>query len=349
MRMGVIGPTLNTYYGIDEIAKHHEIKALFTLPPELGLKKARYTLFEDQAEKYDFDIFYDEHRLNDDKVIKKFKSLNLDLIVELGSSKIIPFGVIESSRYGCIGSHGARLPYVKGGASMNWAIINGETDWGVSIYYLNYNVDEGRCIETMDFDIDNRDDINTVHNKSDLVTAKMLGNFLSNFRPMGEFKDFKLETIKLNPSPKGYDWKNIVEWNKEIKRQYRIFKKSGKAIFLPQRKPQDGFIDWSSSSTEIYNFIRAQTAPHFQSAFTIYNGKKLFILEADVEHKYVAKNEDKPGKIVSFSNKGDDLLVNTGTSGLIVKKVRYEGFPEMWAKDLYYELEKMKLGDCFGE
>ena len=99
----------------------------------------------------------------------------------------------------------------------------------------------------------------------------------------------------------------------------------------------------------VLDFIRAQTAPHFQSAFTIYNGKKLFILEADVEHKYVAKNEDKPGKIVSFSNKGDDLLVNTGTSGLIVKKVRYEGFPEMWAKDLYYELEKMKLGDCFGE
>jgi methionyl-tRNA formyltransferase len=345
MKVSVIGPTLNTYFGVEEIAKYHEIKALFTLPANLGIKKARYTTFEDQAGKYHFEIFYEEHNLKDENVIKKFKDLNLDLIIELGSSKIIPPEIIESAKYGCIGSHGGKLPYIRGGASMNWALINGEKDWGVSIYYLTPGVDEGKLIATKDFKIEERDDINSVHSKSDLATAIMLGKFLKNFKPKEELpKQEDLDVIKLSHSPKEYNWEAIVKWNKDVKEQYQKSKNSGKAVFLPQRKPQDGFIDWNSYSLEIYNFIRAQIPP-FPGAFTLYKNKKLFIHKSDAKRDYYDTN-NKPGQIISVDKEG--ILVKALNGYINLEKLRLENQPEMWGDDFFYE-NKLKIGDVFGK
>lgn len=348
MKVAVIGPTLNTYYGVEEISKYHEIKALFTLPPEIGLKKARYTTFEDLANKYNFNIFYKEHELNDENVIKKFKDLNLDLIIELGSSKIIPNEIINSSKYGCIGSHGARLPYIRGGASMNWAIINDEKNWGVSIYYLNPDVDDGIPIATRDFNINLRDDINTVHNKSDLVTSLILGEFLQDFKPKEKLPRQKnLEVIKINPSQKDYDWNKIIEWNKHVKETYKENKNSGKAIFLPQRKLQDGFIDWNSDSLDIYNFIRAQTGPFFSGAFTLYNNKKLFILKSEIDYdQEIDEKKNITGKVIQVINK-KGIIVSTFDGEIIIKRLQLEGMPEMWADEFFYEYN-LKIGDKLG-
>ena len=344
MNVAVIGSTLNTYYGIEQIAKYHKIKALFALPPDLGLKKARYTNFEDQVNRYNFDIFYDEHNLKDENVVKKFKDLSLDLIIELGSSKIIPKEVIETAKCGCIGSHGGKLPYIRGGASMNWAIINGEDKWGVSLYHLTPDVDEGMPIETIDFNIELKDDINTVHNKSDLAVGKMLDNYLKDFKP-GEKQASNLEVIKIPPSPKEYNWQEIVNWNRFVKSEYKKYKYSEKAIFLPQRKPQDGFIDWGSSSLEIYNFIRAQTGPFFPGAFTLYNNKKLFILESETTESFGYKYEIEPGKIIEIYE--DGILIKTLDNILRIKRVRLEGLPEMWTEDFSYE-KNLEIGDVLG-
>ena len=346
MKTAVIGPTLHTYYGIEEIAKYCDIKALFTLPLKQGLRKARYATFEDQADKYGFEIFHDEHNLDDSKVTKRFRDLDLDLIIELGSSKIIPAEIIESSRYGCIGSHGAKLPYIRGGASMNWAIINGENEWGVSIFYLTPGIDEGILISTANFDINNQDTINTVHDKSDYATMRMLGEFLNNFKPKEEFEHQELEIIKLNPSPKDADFTKIMEWNEYIKSKYKEYKSSNKrnAIFLPQRKPQDGIINWNSQAREIYNFIRAQTGPYFPGAFTMYKGKKLFVLDSELDF-FLSVNHSryKPGTIIDIlDNIG--ILVKTSYDYLRLTRVRLEGMPEMWADDFFHEAT-LKAGD----
>ena len=344
MKIAVIGPTLNTYYGIEEIAKHHDVKALFTLPINNGLNKARYTTFEDQANKYGFDIFYEEHNLRDEQVIKKFKDLDLDLIIGLGSSKMIPAEIIESAKYGCIGSHGAKLPYIRGGASMNWALINGEEEWGVSIYYLTPDIDKGILISTKDFKIEYRDDINSVHNKSDLATSIMLRDFLKNFKPKNEIpKQDKLDVIKLNPSPKEYTWEIIANWNREIKNKYKEFKCSGKAIFLPQRKLQDGFIDWNSDSLDIYNFIRAQTSPYFPGAFTLYKNKKLFVYKASIERGYYNINNES-GQIISVDKNG--ILTKTLNGNIIIERLKLEDMPEMWADDFFHECN-LEIGDIF--
>ena len=343
MKIAVIGPTLNTYYGIEEIARNNDIKALFTLPQELGIKKARYTSFEDQANKYGFEIFYDENNLKDDKVIKRFKDLNLDLIVELGSSKMIPRVIIESARYGCIGSHGGKLPYIKGGASMNWALINGEKEWGVSIYYLNSNIDDGILIKTEEFIIEDYDDINTIHDKSDLATANMLGYFLENFKLKNEIpKNNKLETIKIRPSKIDFDWDDIIKWNREVKDSYKDFKNfSNKAIFMPHRKPQDGFIDLNSSNKEIYDFIRAQIKP-FPGAFTLYKNKKVLIFNSNIENSN--NNDAQNGQIINLDKNG--IFVNTKTGSLLIKRIQMENMPEMWGSEFsnYYNL---KMGDLF--
>lgn len=345
MRVAIIGSTLNTYYGIEEIAKHHDILALSTLSPKKAFRKSRSTIFDDQAKRYGFQRFYDEDKLKDPEVIRRFEDLRLDLIVELGSSMWVPEEILRSARYGCIGSHGAKLPHIRGGASMNWAMITGETDWGVSLFYLTPVTDEGITIATQDFKIEERDNINTVTYKSDLATVKMLRYFSENFRPKEEFETERLEEVHINPSQKDASSREVIEWGRNVKKQYEEYKERdfpGKAVFLPQRKLQDGLMDWDQSSQDAHNFVRALTGPYFPGAFTFYKRKKLFLLESES----IRLNEDvKPGQVMSAINYG--LVVGTKDSQLKLKRVRLENMPEMWGDELSYEIG-IKPGDQFG-
>src|SRR3990167_10659770 len=173
MNIIVIGPTLLTKACIEEIAKQHNTLALFTLDEISGSKKSRYTTFFDQAERYNFKI-YQVKKVNTPETISLIKSLNPDLIIGAGWSEIIPKEILEIPKKGTIGIHGAILPDIKGGASMNWALIQGEKEWGITLYYLVEKVDEGDIIATKKFKITLDDDIETLHYKSDLASADLL-------------------------------------------------------------------------------------------------------------------------------------------------------------------------------
>ena len=73
----------------------------------------------------------------------------IDLIIEFGDSRIIPKNICE--KYFIIGSHGAILPIIKGGASLVWGRMCNNLNWGVSLYQISQHIDEGTILNISKF------------------------------------------------------------------------------------------------------------------------------------------------------------------------------------------------------
>jgi len=285
MKIVFIGPTLLTKACIEAVAPQYEILALFTLDKDSGEKKCRYTSFDVQSKKYGFQIF-EVAKVSAFKNIKLIKSLEPDLIVEAGWSEIISQEIIDIPSKGAIGIHGAILPDFPGQASMNWALIQGKEKWGVTLMHLDRLADQGDIIATRHFDITLDDDIKSVHKKSDQASAKLLEDFLP-----------------------------LLEQNKAP----RLLQDKTKSIRTKSRKAADGIIDWNKSAAEIYNWIRAQTAP-FPGAFTLFQGKNLSIWKADPEHWDA--DGFSPGQVIDIEKKG--IKVKTANTAIRITSVSYE-------------------------
>jgi len=307
MNIIVIGPTLLTKACIEEIAKNHRILALFTLDEISGSKKCRYTTFFGQAQKYNFKLCQVK-KVNTPENLSLIKSLDPDLIIETGWSEIVPKEILEIPQKGTVGLHGAILPDVRGGASLNWALIRGEKEWGVSLYYLAKKVDQGDIIGIKNFNITLEDDIDTLHHKSDLASAELLKEYLP-----------------------------LIEQDKAP----RIPQDPSKGIKLPQRKPEDGKIDWNKASPETYDWIRAQTHP-FPGSFTFFKDKELYIWKAS--YKEYDEKEFEPGQITEIDE--DGIKVKTSNNSILIKRLNFKNEPEQWAYDFALKND-LKVGDSF--
>lgn len=152
---------------------------------------------------------------------------------------MLPKSTRELTRYGAWGIHASLLPKYAGGAPLNWAIINGEKETGVTLFRMDDGVDDGDIISQKSFLIEFEDTINEIYQKATIASKEILNEVLLN-----------IDNIKFKP---------------QDKRKIEIY---------PQRKPDDGEIDLSKTSIEIYNFIRAQSSPYPGAFIKTVDGKK---------------------------------------------------------------------------
>lgn len=232
-------------------------KVIFSIPQEFNIsysnekvKNTNYADLKKIALKYD--ILYYEIDSVDGKKTKDYepiiKELNLDLILVLGWYYMLPKSTRELSKYGAWGIHASLLPKYAGGAPLNWAIINGEKETGVTLFRMDDGVDDGDIIAQKSFSIMYEDTIKEVYDKATISSKEIL---------LDVFKD--IENIKFIPQNKS------------------------KIEIYPQRNHSDGEIDLSKTSEDIYNFIRAQSSPYPGAFIKTIDGKKLIIEKVRVE------------------------------------------------------------------
>ena len=236
----------------------HNVVGIFTLPQnfeikyksEKGKTKIKNYLFKD------FTRFREEHGipvyLLEDKIINyidEVSQLSPDLILAIGWYFMIPDQMIKIAAKGAVGIHGSLLPKYRGNAPFVWAIINGEKETGVSLFYFEKGVDEGDIIAQQKFPIEENDTIKEVLEKAKIASVKIL---LDNLQPLADGT------------------------------ATRIVQDNSNATIFPKRTPADGLIDWNWDHTRIKNFIRAQTRP-YPGAFTQINNKKIIIWDADID------------------------------------------------------------------
>jgi methionyl-tRNA formyltransferase len=188
------------------------------------------------------------HRITSSRspeTVAAVKELKPDLIVVISWSQIIPAAIIDTPVLGCVGIHYSLLPARRGGAPLSWAIIDGLSESGITLFYLDDGVDAGDIIAQRRFQIGPRD---TVADLLDKVVGLAPG-LLAEYEP----------ALEQGTAP-------------------RVKQDESLASYTTRRTPADGEIDWSRSLTEIDRFIRAQ-APPYPCAFTGLGSERRLVVE----------------------------------------------------------------------
>ncbi len=197
----------------------------------------------------------------DEEFLKKLTDLAPDIIVVVAYGKILPKSILVLPKLVCINVHASILPYYRGAAPINRAIINGETEAGVTTMLMDEGMDTGDMLLVKKIPIEGSDTTLTLGEKLSRLGGDLLVETIN-----------KLDTI-----------------NQEKQTD-------DDATYAPLLKKEDGHIDWSKSANEIDCFIRGMSP--WPGAFGFVNNKKYKIIEGSGSDE--ATNLDN-GEIVSLN------------------------------------------------
>ena len=220
------------------------------------------------------------------EVREEFVGLNADLAILAFVSFIVPPQVFSVPRFGSICFHPSLLPKYRGASAINWALINGETVTGLSLFWVDRGIDTGPVLLQKEVKVDPDDTAGSLYFKK---------IFPLGVEAIGEAIDL---INKGNPP--------------------RIVQDESKATYDPPCRDEHAKIDWSKPAQEVYNLIRGCDPQ--PGAHTGWQGKMVRIFDARLQPENVAV---APGEIVNIGAEEIAIALNGGT--LTVKRMRGEG------------------------
>jgi methionyl-tRNA formyltransferase len=203
---------------------------------------------------------------------------------------MIPHVVVESARGGLVVFHASLLPKYRGFAPVNWPLINGERETGVSMFYAAEEMDAGDIIEQRSRAINDADDAGTIDAWLNETVEQML--------------EENLPRLASGTAP-------------------RTPQEHSRATYAIWRDPEDGRIGWGRPTREVFNLIRGLASP-YPGAFSMLEGRRLIIWSAEIEREprlYVGRIPGKVERIIP----GEGVNVLTGDGTLRMKRVQLEG------------------------
>jgi len=205
-----------------------------------------------------------------------------DLLVVVAFGHVLPKKILEIPAYGAINIHASLLPKYRGPAPIQWVIINGEAETGVTTMMMDKGLDTGKIFLTQKTPISPDDTAATLHDRLAIAGADVLKNTL-----------------------RGLADKSI----RPISQQHAL------ATYAPMLFKKDGRIDWSLSAKKIEQFIRGMTP--WPGAYTFYGDKRIKIYKAEIKSMKIS---EEPGKVVEgLSNQ---LRVATGDGVLLITEIQ---------------------------
>jgi methionyl-tRNA formyltransferase len=234
--------------------------------------------------------------LKDESFIEQLKEVDADLFV-IVAFRILPKDVYTIPKKGSFNLHGSLLPKYRGAAPMQWALINGDKETGVTSFFLEDKVDTGNIILSEKLKIDEDDDLGTLHDKMMILGA-----------------DVVIKTIDL-----------IDEGKINLQRQDNML-----ASPAPKISKEICKINWTKNSEEIHNLIRG-LSPH-PAAFFELNGKiyKVFKTKLVGEEKIIKDRQYASGEIIQTK---DEIYIKTGDGFIQIIELQPEGRKRMTAED----------------
>lgn len=307
------------FFGSDDFAaahlkallgsKKHDVVACITQPDKA---KGRHLVVSPSSIKV---IAQEAHipvlqspDLKNDEFLKALSSFDADLFIVVAYGNFLPKEVIEVPKLFCINVHASLLPKYRGAAPINWAVINGETKTGISIFALDEHMDSGDVIAQKEIAILPDDTSGSLKKRIAPIASKFL-----------------IETI------------NTIEKGDYV----FIQQDAAKVTRAPKLKKEDGLINWNDSAVKIHNRVRGLLP--WPVAYTYYSGKILKIFET----KVIDHNWEKfiPGEVVDISKEG--LIVQTGEGTLCLNTVHPESSKPMDIKS-FIAGHKIGVGFKFG-
>jgi len=221
-------------------------------------------------------------------VMSQLHQLELDHIFVIGWSQICKPDFLAAARSGAIGYHPARLPKNRGRGVIPWTILQGSTETGATIFWMDDGVDSGDIIVQESFEIDPDETARSLYNKHTITLNRMLDRAI--------------------PA--------LIEGKAD-----RVPQRHDLATWCAKRTPADGLIDWTDSAHSVWTLIRAVGKP-YPGAFSYHQDRKLVIWDAEFVGE--APFWGMPGQVQEVRD--DGVLVQCGDRGHIrVQLVEREG------------------------
>lgn len=201
-------------------------------------------------------------KLKSPDFITELSALDANLFIVV-AFRMLPEVVWQMPKYGTFNLHASLLPQYRGAAPINWAVINGEKETGVTTFFLQHEIDTGNIILQEKIKIEQEDTAGTIHNKLMNLGADLVLK--------------TVQAIEHNEAKAAPQISNLAVAT-ELKHAPKIFKETC-------------LIDWSKSAEEIHNLIRGLSP--YPTAFTYLNGKtlKIFATEICTEQKLYNKQQ----------------------------------------------------------
>ena len=161
-------------------------------------------------------------KLKDPEFVEELRSLQADLQIVV-AFRMLPEVVWNMPRYGTFNLHAALLPQYRGAAPINWAIINGDTETGITTFFLDHDIDTGSVIQRVPVPILDTDNVEDVHDKlmllgSDLVVETVDNILAGTVTPIPQSE---LQTDEpLRPAPKIFKETCRIDWTQGVKHTY---------------------------------------------------------------------------------------------------------------------------------
>lgn len=291
MKFAVLG---RTHWLLDSatrlIEDGHELVAVGTCPaaPEY---LATESDFERLATEHNVPFFSDS-RINSRRNVDLLRESGAQIAISINWLTIIGKGVLELFPSGVVNFHAGDLPRYRGNAAPNWAILNGETQIGLTLHQMVPELDAGPIMLKEHLAISDETYIQDVYAEIERRVPKMWSGFLT-----------QLEAGKVKPQEQPID--------------------PALSLRVYPRQPGDGLINWGDSAIAISRLVRASSEP-FAGAFSHFRGKKLIVWRARaVESAFPSLGV--PGQVIEVNNSRGEVGILCGKGVIIISEMELNG------------------------
>lgn len=279
--------------GIKALLKHgFEIAMVFTHKDD-PQEKIWFDSVAELAAEHNIPVFAPMN-INHPLWVEKIKGEKPDILFSFYYRQILQRDILDIPKSGCLNLHGSLLPKYRGRVPINWVLVNGERETGVTLHDMTPRPDDGDIVAQERIAISDDDTALTLHRKTALAAERLL--------------DGILPRILDGTAP-------------------RIPQDHRQATYFGGRRPSDGEIDWFKTAQEVRNLVRAVTKP-FPGAFSFIGERKCFFWEVRETPLEIAN--PVPGTIISL----EPLTIATGANAIVVSYGQAEGSIYMTGEQL---------------
>lgn len=234
-------------YGLPQVVRHMPLENIIGLVGA-GIRPSQHEQLRRLAKGYGL-LFLIQPRITDSgylDFVKEIGSLKPDLIFVNSYSMLLRDEILSIPSLGCVNVHGALLPQYRGSNPIQWALLNNESETGVTMHYMDENFDTG-----------------------DIIAQRRVPIYFEN-----TWRDVQARIADATENMLAEELPKLLAGSNARQPQ-----DSGKAHYYKRRHPEDGLINWNGSVLYIYNLIRALVKPHPGAFFLDADGQRVVLDE----------------------------------------------------------------------
>lgn len=256
------------------LERGENVVGVFTQPdrPKGRGQKLQPPPVKELALQHDIPV-YQPLKVRVPEVIAQIRDLKPDLIVVVAFGQILPKALLDIPPHGCVNVHASLLPRYRGAAPLNWCIVNGESETGVTTMLMDVGLDTGPMLLKRATPIGPDEEISSLHDRMSALGATLLGETLDG-----------LKAGSITPEPQD----------------------DAQSCYAPLLKKETGLIDWNRSAQQIHNLVRGLAS--WPGAYTFLQDQPL-----KVHRTNLGSGSGPAGTVLNTTPEGIEVACGQGS------------------------------------